>query len=259
MEKPRISIITVCYNSEKYIEECIKSVVNQPYLNKEYLVIDGGSTDGTLAIIERYKEMIDYFVSEPDCGISDAFNKGIAASTGDIIGIINSDDKLEEDALSIVAEEFDPEIDVYRGICKVWNDQTNFIFFEKPTMYWPLIPIKMRGAHPATFVSSSAYNKYGVFDKALRYSMDIDLFIRLSQQKAIHKYINKPLATFRLGGVSQDSEKKRLNELCFILKKNGANRVQVIIFRCYYSIRLLVKHFVSPLGEGFRYKLASKF
>ena len=92
MKKPKISIITVCYNSEAHIEEAILSVINQSYDNKEYLVIDGGSKDGTLNIIEKYKDRIDYFVSEPDKGISDAFNKGIKAASGDIIGILNSDD-----------------------------------------------------------------------------------------------------------------------------------------------------------------------
>ena len=105
MKKPKISIITVCYNSEAHIEEALLSVINQSYENKEYLVIDGGSKDGTLNIIEKYKDRIDYFVSEPDKGISDAFNKGIKAATGDIIGILNSDDFMMPNALTKVAEQ----------------------------------------------------------------------------------------------------------------------------------------------------------
>ena len=121
MKKPKISIITVCYNSEAHIEEAILSVINQSYENKEYLVIDGGSKDGTLNIIEKYKDKIDYFVSEPDKGISDAFNKGIKAATGDIIGILNSDDFMMPDALTKVAEQYEKKIDVYMGYCLVWN------------------------------------------------------------------------------------------------------------------------------------------
>ena len=98
---PKISIVTVCYNSKSHIEEAIQSVLNQTYKNLEYIVIDGGSTDGTLDIIDKYKDKIDYFVSEPDKGISDAFNKGIKAATGDIIGICNADDKLALDCLQI--------------------------------------------------------------------------------------------------------------------------------------------------------------
>ena len=260
MERPKISIITVSYNSKDHIEEAILSVVNQSYTNKEYIVIDGGSTDGTLTIIEKYRDKISYFVSEPDKGISDAFNKGIKAATGDLIGIINSDDKLEINALSIVAQYYSDNVDMYRGICKIWNDKTGFVYNEVPTLYWPIIPIKMRGAHPATFVSKKAYDKFGNFDRELRYAMDTDLFIRFSKYKAEVKYIDKPLASFRLGGVSQSNEKKRLNELCYILKKNGANSLQVWFFRQYYSCRLRFKHFVIALfGDDFRFRFTSKF
>ena len=84
MKNPKISIITVCYNSEAHLEECIRSIVSQEYENKEYIVIDGGSKDGTLDIIRKYRDKIAYYISEPDKGISDAFNKGIKAATGDI-------------------------------------------------------------------------------------------------------------------------------------------------------------------------------
>lgn len=139
---PKISIITVCYNSEKYLEETIQSVLRQNYQNVEYIIIDGGSTDNTVSIIDKYRQYITYFVSEPDNGISDAFNKGIRVATGDVIGIINSDDLLEEGALERVAQEYAPSVDWYRGDCKVWNDQTGFVFIEHPTLDWPAIPIK---------------------------------------------------------------------------------------------------------------------
>ena len=121
MKNPKISIITICYNSEAHLEEAILSVVNQAYKNKEYIIIDGGSTDKTLSIIEKYRNKIDYFVSEPDKGISDAFNKGIKVATGDMIGIINSDDKLEKDALQMVAESYEDSVDLSRGILRTGN------------------------------------------------------------------------------------------------------------------------------------------
>ena len=111
----------MCYNSEVHLEEAILSVISQPYINKEYIVIDGGSTDGTLKIIEKYRNKIDYYISEPDKGISDAFNKGIKAATGDLIGILNSDDFMMPDVLSKIAVEYDENIGVYRGYCIVWN------------------------------------------------------------------------------------------------------------------------------------------
>ena len=92
--KPRITIITVCYNSEKYIEQAILSVINQTYDNLEYIIVDGGSQDSTMSIVNRYRDKISVIISEKDNGISDAFNKGIRRATGDIIGIVNSDDML---------------------------------------------------------------------------------------------------------------------------------------------------------------------
>ena len=99
MTIPRITVITISYNSSATIEATLKSVTTQDYKNMEYVVIDGGSTDGTQSIIDRYRSHISFYVSEPDRGISDAFNKGIAHSTGDLIVCINSDDQLLPGAL----------------------------------------------------------------------------------------------------------------------------------------------------------------
>lgn len=257
---PKISIITVCYNSETHIEEAILSVINQSYKNKEYIIIDGGSTDRTLSIIQKYKDKIDYFVSEPDKGISDAFNKGIKASTGDVIGIINSDDKLEDGALQLVADNYEEGIDLYRGITKIWNDRSNFIFEEHPTMDWPKIPVKLRVAHQSTFVSKRVYEELGCFNVNLKYSMDLDLLLRFDRNNVQKKYINRSLAIYRLGGVSQSNERKRMNELCEVLTLNGSSKFQVMCFRLYYKCRLLTKHIITSLGgDDFRFKFSKTF
>lgn len=112
---PKISIVTICYNSQDYIEDAINSIISQDYNNKEFVIVDGCSTDNTLQIIEKYKNQIDIVISEPDKGISDAFNKGINVSTGDIIGLINSDDLLCEGALKKLAQHYRPGVDVFRG------------------------------------------------------------------------------------------------------------------------------------------------
>lgn len=103
---PLISIITVVYNGEKYLEQTIQSVINQTYKNIEYIVIDGGSTDGTLDIIKKYEEHISYWVSESDKGLYDAMNKGIGVAKGELIGMINSDDWYELEAVEIMAEAY---------------------------------------------------------------------------------------------------------------------------------------------------------
>ena len=112
---PLISVVTITFNSEKTVEETIRSVVSQDYPNLEYIIIDGGSTDSTLQIVDRYRDRIALVQSEPDKGISDAFNKGILKASGEIIGIINSDDLLSEGALKAIADNYDPSIDVYSG------------------------------------------------------------------------------------------------------------------------------------------------
>ena len=102
MKKPIISIVTICYNSAATIEETMQSVIGQGYPLLDYVIIDGGSTDGTLDIVERYKDKLGYFCSEPDNGISDAFNKGIKNAKGDVICMINSDDILLPGALELL-------------------------------------------------------------------------------------------------------------------------------------------------------------
>lgn len=259
MPNPKISIITVCFNSEAHIEETILSIVNQSYSNKEYVIIDGGSTDGTLDIIGKYRNKIDYFVSEPDRGISDAFNKGIKAATGDVIGIVNSDDILEVGALDILASHYRVDIDVYRGLCGMFNDKTHHVFYDKPTMNWPALPLEMHVAHPSTFISSKAYQKYGLYDVNLKYAMDFDILRRFDIHHATKLFIDKPLTQFRLGGASQSSDKKRLQELLLILRKNGSEWWQVLAFNAYYRIRLMVKYLVEALfSTNYRIKIANK-
>lgn len=259
MNNPKISIITVCFNSEKHLEEAIKSVLEQDYINKEYIIIDGGSKDDTISIIEKYKKQISYFISEPDNGISDAFNKGIRAATGDVIGILNSDDKLEAGALQTVANAFEDGVtDVARGILKMWNDRTGVIAYSVPTLNWPKIPLKMGVAHPSTFVSREIYQKFGVYDTECRYAMDLDILLRWERNGVRVKYVDKPLAFFRLGGMSQSDESRRRKELLRILKKNGSNGFQVFVFDVYYRFRLFVKHFISIFGEDIRFKLSGK-
>ena len=154
---PKISIITITFNSEKTLEDTILSVVNQDYDNLEYLIIDGGSKDNTLQVIEKYKEKIAVVISEPDKGISDAFNKGVKLASGDIIGLINSDDILCEDALLTVANSFSPEIDVYRGRTIIWNEQTGAKISCYPSMSFPLYKDIKAVNHQSTFIPKNAY------------------------------------------------------------------------------------------------------
>lgn len=237
MFKPKISIITITYNSEKTLENTINSVISQDYDNLEYIIIDGGSKDQTLEIINRYRDKIAYFVSEPDRGISDAFNKGIKAATGEVIGIINSDDLLAEGALQALCSEYDPSIDVYRGNLCIWDDKTNTKYTNVPTMKFPINKKISAVCHPSTFITKEAYKKWGQYREDMKYMMDADILYRMYAHKASFKYIGATLAVFRLGGATSDNFGNKMPELKrLILVNEGSQFIAYKMIICSYII-----------------------
>lgn len=256
--KPKISIITVCYNSEAHLEEAIQSVINQSYGNKEYIIIDGGSTDGTLKIIEKYNDKIDYFVSEPDKGISDAFNKGIKAATGDVIGICNSDDILAKGVLNFVAEAYEEDVDIYRMNEIIRDFTTEEEFLLKPTLEFPLKPYNAQPCHMGCFITKRAYAKYGNYDIKFRYCMDVELLRRFTYKGAKYKYIPKVSGYFRKGGVSSSSERKMRTERKLIVSRYGGNTFDVWCFLTYFAIKQRLKIFINLFGENLSTKLRYK-
>lgn len=246
MMLPKISIITITFNSEKTIEETVKSVVSQDYPNLEYIIIDGASKDGTLAVIDNYKDKIAKIVSEPDKGISDAFNKGIRHATGDVIGIINSDDILLPGALNAVAAAYEEEVGVYRGNIFVWDSESDSKMLAIPTMEFPLHTFKKRiVCHQSTFVKKSVYEKYGVFKTHFRYMMDVDLLVRLYEAGVKFKYVPAELAMFRLGGVTSSLFLKKVGELERLFRENGAGwlytKSHVLLFIITNSILVVLR------------------
>jgi len=201
------SIITVTCNSGKHLEETMSSVLGQDFDDFEYILIDGESTDTTLDIIKRHAGKDDRvrWVSEPDEGISDAFNKGIAMAHGDIIGIINSDDTYAAGALTAVAAAFaaQPACDVVHGDMLRFQGHTP-LFRLKATpvdgRIWHDMPLN----HPATFVRRRAYERIGLFDKQLRVAMDYDLVLRLFLAGCRFHYLDRILANMRYGGASDE-------------------------------------------------------
>lgn len=255
MRSVKISIVTISYNSEKTIEETIKSIVNQSYRNIEYLIIDGGSTDNTLNIIEKYKEKISFVISERDNGISDAFNKGISYATGDLIGIINSDDILLPGALSTLALSYDPEIDVYRGNTIIWNDKTGLKKRERPSMKFPLVHFLLRVSHQSTFITKAAYSKFGVYNTTFRFIMDVDLLTRFYYKKSTFKYVDYDLAMYRMGGITNTSLKEKKNEIELYINNNGGTKFHFLFF--YYTHLLIanIKKVLILIDEDLSRKL----
>ncbi|MCH5203687.1 MAG: glycosyltransferase [Oscillospiraceae bacterium] len=242
--QPKISIVTITFNSEKTLERTIQSVISQDYENVEYIIVDGASNDKTLDIIKSYADKgITSWISEPDKGISDAFNKGISLATGEIIGIINSDDGLEAGALRAVAEAYEPDVDVYRGNIYFWNTDSGAKIREVPSMSFPFSK-QVNISHQGTFVAKAAYEKYGVFNVDYKYSMDYDILLRFEKAGAKFKYVDATLAYFTIGGLtftSYSSERRKETET--IMRSHGAKPWHIWRFRILkYTKNFIKKH-----------------
>jgi glycosyltransferase involved in cell wall biosynthesis len=244
----KISIITITYNSEKTLAETIESVISQDYCDIEYIIVDGASKDGTLEVIDKYKEHINKVISEPDKGIGDAFNKGIAIATGDVIGIINSDDMLLPGALSKVAEVFDECTDVLFGNgYRLYKDGTKVIYKAKKL---EKIKSEMAMVFPSTFVKKSAYRSYGVFDLGYKVSMDRELLLRMYSKGAKFKYVSVPLSIYRMGGVSDMTFNTAVkNEREKISLLYGERIWRVISFSLIVKIKMYIKRFIKTFME----------
>jgi glycosyltransferase involved in cell wall biosynthesis len=198
MEHPLVSIITIVYNGERYIEHAIQSVLEQTYPNIEYIVIDGGSKDNTIPIINKYRHHIVKFISEKDRGISDAFNKGIKMASGDWIGILNADDWYERDAVEKVVAN-SSAADVVYGDMRLWNDDEPDFIVKGNHM---LLEQEMTLNHPTVFVRHSFYEKLGLFDESYKCAMDYDMLLRLKVNAGRFIHIPGVLANMRWGGFS---------------------------------------------------------
>jgi glycosyltransferase involved in cell wall biosynthesis len=241
---PLTSIITVVYNGEKHLEQTIRSVIDQTYKNIEYLVIDGGSTDGTLDIIRRYEASIDYWVSEPDHGISDAMNKGIAASSGEIIGLLHADDWYSPDQ-------------VERGVNALIRSKADFVFGD---LYfhdaWGRIHHRINGnpnygkvihkrmpelCHPTVLVKRTVYEKFGLFDTEYRIAMDYEWFLRVHKHGGRGEHVKGLLGHMRLGGISDTSYIRELKEVRNISVLYGQPKWAAGLRFCYRIMRTSIR------------------
>jgi glycosyltransferase involved in cell wall biosynthesis len=241
---PLVSIITVVFNGERYLEQTILSVINQTCKNIEYIVIDGGSTDGTLDIINKYDGRIDYWVSEPDSGIYDAMNKGIRLARGEIIGIINSDDYYIDNAVEKIVETAgrEPEAWVFHadmrfekanGMSETWRSKETL---SRSDFYH--MPIN----HPTAFVRAACYEKYGVFDTRYKVAADYDLVVRyLFDCNVKFRYVKETLVVMREGGISCNYSMTTYNNGIEILSKRDFPLITKMKFRVWYLWRLFMK------------------
>lgn len=214
----RFSIITICYNSEKTIERTIKSVLAQTCKDYEYIIVDGASKDGTLDIVKRYESQFEGRIkwkSEPDNGIYNAMNKGIERASGVIIGIVNSDDWLEPDALENVAKAFDKNAHDQNSL---YCGGINFHFTDGSVKQGKVsIPALHKNAklyivkgvrHPGLFVPKKVYNEVGLFNDEMKLSADLQFMLRCYYQNKRFIDINAIVSNMSEGGISTINNKK---------------------------------------------------
>lgn len=224
----KFSIITVCCNSAKTIKETFKSVRSQSYKNVEYIVIDGGSKDGTINIIKNNKKIIDYFISEPDNGLYDAMNKGIALATGDLIGILNSDDVFfNEEVLSSIAKfHSQNNIDASVGDIIQFNGKGKIVRRYSARNWIPKkLKIGFMPAHPAIFFKRQLFEKFGNYSLDFKIGADYELITRFFLKNNISwKYSNVTTTAMLIGGLSSSgvrSYKTVTKEIFKALEKNN--------------------------------------
>lgn len=236
----KITIITVTYNSELFLENCIQSVKRQSYPNIEHIIIDGNSNDLTLQIIKSYPHI--KYISEPDSGIYDAINKGIKLSTGNILGILNSDDILADETVieRIVSKFTDVNLEaVFSDVQFVLRND-----IDKPVRYYSskffkpwMFKFGFQPAHPTFYVRKELFIKFGTYRTDLKIAGDFELLLRfLLKNKVKYKYIEDLWVKMRVGGVSTSGIKSVVllnDEIITSHKFNGLNTNRFLVYSKY--------------------------
>lgn len=233
INKPLFSIITICFNSVDTIEQTIQSVIGQSFNDFEYIIVDGGSGDGTMEIINRYKKHIDIIISEPDHGIYDAMNKGIKSSSGELIGLLNSDDWYEPDTLELVkrAYEKSDKNTVFHGLCKeIDHNREGKIH----AYHHDVLPVHSI-AHPTCFVPKVIYDKYGSYDSGFKIAGDYEFLLRLYRNGVRFERIERVLVNFRTDGASNNLA-SGYEDLAIRYRHQQFGRVKYILKWVKYSL-----------------------
>jgi glycosyltransferase involved in cell wall biosynthesis len=246
---PRVSIVTPSYNQGQFIEETLRSVLLQGYPNLEYIVMDGGSTDGSVEILKRYSHYFDYWVSRKDEGHAAAIRSGFDRATGTILGFLNSDDILLPSALGTVALFFSqhPTVELVVGKSLIIGPSSEIlraVCGYPPTFYSLLFWGSGGFYQPASFWSMDALQKVGMFDTSLRFAFDYDLYLRLTRHQKARR-VNAYLAAFRVHPKSKTSmlQDVKREEDAYLQKRYGIERFPPLIRRIawyYYHMRYLL-------------------
>lgn len=248
MQDLKISLITVAFNAESTIDNCIQSVIGQNFSKVEYIVIDGGSTDKTTNIIQRYKHHISHVVSEPDKGIYDAMNKGIKLATGDVVGMLNADDFFADNTvLSTISDAFTKKnVDIVYGDLDYINQNGKVIrrwrsgeFLRRNLNFGWMPP------HPTFYCKRQLFEKFGYYSLDYGTAADYELMIRyLYTNKLTAHYIKKVIIKMKIGGKSNKSLSNRVKGLFFDFKAMRNNRILLpVIALIVKPIRKISQYF----------------
>lgn len=250
---PLISVITVCYNAEEFIEQTIRSVLDQNYNNYEYLIIDGGSTDRTKEIIVKYKDRLTYWQSEKDRGLAHGFNIGVRRSTGKWIAFLNSDDYYANNqVLSIMAKHLTKysDADVVHGqITQIRRQQSEEIVLAKigGPWFWESFRCYSSILHPAAFTQRVYIEGSGLFNEQFRNAVDYEMYLR--KGKALRTVFVPFVMTYmRIGGMSKNSGLRSLIESWKAQTQNKAQtKWSASILLVYYGMRQIVSSLVGRI------------
>ncbi|MCX6135458.1 MAG: glycosyltransferase family 2 protein [Ignavibacteriales bacterium] len=243
---PSISIVTAVLNSVDRIGRSIECLASSKRDQVEYIVVDGGSTDGTLDVVREHGQQISVWLSEPDEGISHAFNKGIRMAKGEIVGLLNAGDWYESGALVAVEDAFDanPEIEILCGAIQFWEAGSRTIVglpvpdrLEQETSVY----------HPAVFVRKTAYMKYGEYDETYHYAMDYELLLRFKHAGAKFLAVDKVLANMSLDGISYKNWYKGLREVR-VVRSRYSSPINVAYRHWFAVIKNLIARELKCLG-----------
>lgn len=240
---PTVTVVTPSYNQADYLEETIRSVLHQDYPHLEYIIVDGGSTDGSVEIIRKYSDKLAWWISEPDQGQTDAINKGFAKANGDILAWLNSDDTYLEGAISEAVDylEANPEVGMVYGDANLINDDGNILgrFPARQTDFRKLMRGFVHIPQQAAFFRAQLWHQVGPLDPTFYFAMDYDLWVRLSQLSTLH-YHPRLWANFRLhgGAKSLEADDRCWPEMVRVHRREGGNRFSWLALKA--AIRPLV-------------------
>ncbi len=255
---PKISVVTVVLNGAATIEKTFKSILGQGYLNIEIIVIDGGSTDGTVEVIKRYADKIAYWESGLDHGIADAFNRGILKASGDLVAILNSDDQWLPNAAMEVAQAYKlhSDADIFYGNIQFLDARCGDAYVVPSNV--EAMKKRMSVFHPCLFVNKKAYANIGEYSNDYKYAMDSHWVHRAIKYGVKFVKIDAALAQMQLGGVSDRHYMKSLNEYRRSLVENGLlDLVRAGFYFLKYSFFKTI--FRSKLMNKLKNKLYKRF